>query len=171
MARSLQRTPGNQVFESSPCVALDRHDTPIMAEETGRCMAQIDDDHWLLPVGDLGHTGIVSGQPLSHQDDNTYVRSSSSTCRRCSVADVPKGRPQSAGIGARAGRTPLCHRARSHGGDELNRIVDGPIYGWPFASYGRTCGDVNGCTDEDLRNPLNQHLGPMTVGFLQDLHD
>jgi cytochrome c2 len=150
------------VFESRPCVSLGGDGQPIMAEESGGRMILLDEHHVLLTLGDLGHTGIITGPAFSQSDDNTYGKTILIDLNTREFSVYTKGHRNPQGLARAPDGVIYSTEHGPNGGDELNVIVKGNNYGWPIVSYGRTCDDVNACTGDDtlyLRNPLNQHLG------------
>jgi len=150
------------VFESQPCVSPGGDGQPIMAEESGGRMVLLAEHLLLLTLGDLGHTGIITGQAFSQNDDNTYGKTILIDLNTREFSVYTKGHRNPQGLARAPDATIYSTEHGPNGGDELNVIVEGNNYGWPAVSYGRTCDDADTCTEDDtlyLRNPLNQHLG------------
>jgi glucose/arabinose dehydrogenase len=142
-----------------------------MAEEAGGRMIALSDHAVLVTLGDLGHTGIVTGSAVAQRDDTQYGKMILIDLDTRDWRAYTKGHRNPQGLARASDGTIYSTEHGPNGGDELNLIVEGGNYGWPLVSYGRTCNDVNECTDKDglyLRNPLNQHLGSHN-GFIRPL--
>ncbi len=124
------------LFTSEPCVGVKDKGTPFALHMTGGRMAVLDDAHVLLNVGDFQHDGRNSDAPWAQMDDVDYGKTHRINVDTGAAAVFSKGHRNNQGLTlAEDGRIWALEHG-PQGGDELNLIVEGGNYGWPFATLG-----------------------------------
>lgn len=123
------------LYETKPCLKTVGSFDDL---EAGGRMAWLPDRTLLLTTGDFGFDGVTA-QPLSQQLDNDYgkiLRLDDKGGRE--FYSIGHRNPQGLVV-ARDGRIWETEHG-PQGGDEINLIVKGGNYGWPFATYGTQYG-------------------------------
>jgi cytochrome c2 len=123
------------IYETKPCLKPEGSFEDI---EAGGRLAWLPDRTLLLTVGDFGFDGLTS-RPLSQLMDNDYgkiLRLDLKGGRE--IYSIGHRNPQGLVV-ARDGRIWETEHG-PQGGDEINLIVKGGNYGWPFATYGTQYG-------------------------------
>jgi cytochrome c2 len=118
------------VFETQPCLPGESIDDI----ETGGRLAWTREGVLLLSVGDHGFDGRKT-PALAQQEDNDYgkvLQLDLSGGRE--IFSIGHRNPQGLTVDG-DGRVWLSEHG-PRGGDELNHVVKGGNYGWPFATYG-----------------------------------
>jgi cytochrome c2 len=134
--------PFRTVLTTKPCITfnLPGYENVFEGHFSGGRIARLDGHQVLFSTGDLGWTG-VRGYPAVSQDDD-------STLGKILLVDVPTNEVS---IFAKGVRNPegltIDSKGRiwetengPRGGDELNLVVKGENYGWPFSTYGTDYG-------------------------------
>lgn len=123
------------LYETQPCLKPTGAFDDI---EVGGRLAWMPDRSLLLSTGDFGFDGLTSA-PLSQQLDNDYgkiLQLDGKGGRE--IYSIGHRNPQGLVV-ARDGRIWESEHG-PQGGDEINLIVKGGNYGWPFATYGTQYG-------------------------------
>ncbi len=132
------------LFESQPCLPTvgenHRHGIPVVGYFGGGRMAMLGDNELLLTVGDFGFDGVASPWMVSQDLTNSYgktlrirISDGSST-----VFTFGQRNPQGLYVGSDGRIWSTEHGPQ--GGDELNLLVEGANYGWPYATFGTDYG-------------------------------
>ena len=131
------------LFESRPCLPLNV-DNPrgprFEGLESGGRMLRFDADTLLLSLGDHGFDGLNRREALAQDPAASFGKllRLSTTDGSATVHTLGHRNPQ--GLLRAADGTLWELEHGPHGGDELNRIVEGRNYGWPRVSYGTDYG-------------------------------
>ena len=123
------------LYDTHPCLKPTGSFDDI---EMGGRLAWMHDRSLLLTTGDFGFDGITSA-PLSQQMDNDYgkiLQLDGKGGRE--IYSIGHRNPQGLVV-ARDGKIWETEHG-PQGGDEINLIVKGGNYGWPFATYGTQYG-------------------------------
>ena len=123
------------LYETKPCLKATGTFDDL---EAGGRMAWLPDHTLLLTTGDFGLDGLKS-EPLSQQMDNDYgkILHFDATGGH-EFYSIGHRNPQGLVV-ARDGRIWETEHG-PQGGDEINLIVKGGNYGWPFVTYGTEYG-------------------------------
>lgn len=124
------------VFTSEPCVGVKQKGTPFALHMTGGRMAVLDDAHVLLNVGDFQHDGRNSDAPWAQMDDVDYGKTHRINVDTGAATVFSKGHRNNQGLTVADDGRIWALEHGPQGGDELNLLVEGGNYGWPYASYG-----------------------------------
>jgi cytochrome c2 len=128
------------LFESQPCLQLNRVIKAGPFLQMGGSMALFDATHVLLGLGDHAFDGI-NAQPAAPQDPGADYG-------KTLLIDLDSGEKQIFSIGHRnshgavmtAAGTVWMTEMGPQGGDELNRIQRAMNYGWPNVTFGTQYG-------------------------------
>lgn len=127
------RSGWDTLFDSSPCLPFAETDT--VSNHAGGSLARAPGGGLLVTVGDMDRSGIEGG-PVPPQDDDTDYGKIHRIGPDGQVEVHSKGHrnPEGLAVGRDGSVWSTEHGPR--GGDELNLVVAGRNYGWPFATYG-----------------------------------
>ena len=115
-------------FVSKPCV-------PISAvQHTAGRFAVIDKNSVYVSIGDLGYSDIDKRSERGNLG-SIFKLSAKSAVR------ISQGHRNPQGIVLFDKKTLMAAEHGPRGGDELNVIIEGSDYGWPFVTYGEPYGD------------------------------
>lgn len=132
------------LYETTPCLPVGgeqrRRGIPFVGYFGGGRMALLSSDTLLLTVGDFGFDGLASV--------HAYAQDPSASYGKTVAINIADGRNTFFTIGHRnpeglyidSSATIWSTEHGPQGGDELNRLVQGANYGWPFATYGTDYG-------------------------------
>ena len=124
------------VFETQPCLPMKPRHSPFGGHQAGGRMQWIDERRLLLTVGDHERDGYWSDDMVSQDAQVSYGKTL--------VVDVETGAASVHTLGHRNPQGLYIDDAGNawstehgpKGGDELNLLVEGRNYGWPFVTYG-----------------------------------
>ena len=125
------------VFESQPCIGAG---TPFDDSETGGKLALMQDGVLLLTLGDHGYAGLDGRTPFAQDALSDYgkILAIDPATGGRSIFSRGHRNPQGLTV-ARDGRIWSSEHG-PQGGDEINLIVEGRNYGWPYVTYGTNYG-------------------------------
>jgi len=124
------------LFDSQPCI---KPAEPFDDSETGGRLAWADGS-LLVTVGDHGFAGLNGDTPHSQNDDVDYGKILKIDPVSGVYSIFSRGHRNAQGLTvARDGRIWSSEHG-PQGGDELNLIVEGENYGWPYVTYGTSYG-------------------------------
>lgn len=135
------------LYETTPCLPVRgehrRRGIPFVGYFGGGRMALLNADTLLLTVGDFGFDGLASVHAYSQDPSASYGKTV--------AIKIPDGRATIFTIGHRNSQGLYIDRSGTiwstehgpQGGDELNRLVQGANYGWPYATYGTDYGSFS----------------------------
>ena len=143
------------VYETVPCLPLDASAPVFNGHESGGRLVVAGPDAVLMTVGDHAFDGwnydrILSQDPASDYGKILLVSPSTGTAAHLSIGHR---NPQGLAVANDGSIWSTEHGPR--GGDELNLIVDGGNYGWPYVTYGVQYG----MTRWPLSETQNRHDG------------
>jgi cytochrome c2 len=122
------------MYETAPCLQIDIRN--FHGDESGGRLSLVDEGKVLLSVGDLSIDGLGGGAILSQDRGASYGKTIliDLDARRAETFSSGHRNPQ--GLHVASDGTVWLTEHGPRGGDELNRVVRGENYGWPFATYG-----------------------------------
>lgn len=135
------------LFETTPCLSLEGlsavHNP---TRDAGGRLVTLSDNEILLSVGRFGTDGgpdwrMVADYLKGPQSlDNSYGKTILIDVDKCTSRIYTIGHRNPEGMTVAPDGTVWLTEHGPRGGDELNRIVEGHNYGWPFVSYGTQYG-------------------------------
>ena len=130
------------IFETQPCISFADHQSHWdLIQSGGRIIASTRQDHIFLTIGVFGCNGL-------HEVDNATLQNKNSDYGRILEININNGLKTNISIGHRnpqgitfdsQGRLWSTEHGPK-GGDEVNLIVKGKNYGWPFVTNGTDYG-------------------------------
>jgi cytochrome c2 len=130
------------VFESHPCLAMKSTSWRIAGHQSGAKLALLDENRLIVAVGDHEYDG-VSGVPILPQDPtNSYGKTILVDLRTGAASVYSLGHRNAEGLGVTEDGQIWQAEHGPQGGDELNLILRGENYGWPYATYGSEYGQT-----------------------------
>jgi cytochrome c2 len=133
------------LYETTPCLPVRgegrRHGIPFVGYFGGGRMALLDAQTLLLTVGDFGFDGVASFEAHPQNPATSYGKTIAINIAdgRAALFTLGHRNPQGLYI-ERSSGTIWSTEHGPQGGDELNRLVRGANYGWPYATYGTDYG-------------------------------
>lgn len=135
--------PWRRLYETRPCLPLKAKSHPFAGHQAGGRMAWVSDTTFLLTVGDYEFDGLASADPLPQRPDNDYGKTLIISFRSGEARLYSRGHRNPQGLFAdESGRIWLTEHG-PEGGDELNLLVRGGNYGWPYETYGTQYGELD----------------------------
>lgn len=144
LLRGTAKQDWRTLFETTPCLPVSgqnrRHGIPFVGYFGGGRMALLNDRTLLLTVGDFGFDGLASVEAMAQDPATSYGKTL--------AIDIGDGHASLFTLGHRNPEGLFIDRSGviwstehgPQGGDELNRLVRGGNYGWPYATYGTDYG-------------------------------
>jgi cytochrome c2 len=131
-----QASDWKRLFRPEPCIAVDDASTkPFSGQQSGGRIVELDRDHLLVAYGDHEVDGYKSAN-FPQDPTSPYGKIWRIAKDGTSAAIYASGVRNPQGLFKdRRGRIWETEHG-PQGGDELNRIVEGANYGWPFQTYG-----------------------------------
>lgn len=146
--RGEEAGPGwRTLYETAPCLPVRgeqrRHGIPFAGYFGGGRMALLDPETLLLTVGDFGFDGVASAHAYSQDPAASYGKTIAINIAsgRATIFTLGHRNPQ--GLCIDQSGTIWSTEHGPQGGDELNRIVQGANYGWPYATFGTDYGSFS----------------------------
>ncbi|MFK4539652.1 glucose/arabinose dehydrogenase [Bradyrhizobium ottawaense] len=106
-------------------------------------MALLDADTLLLTVGDFGFDGLASVHAYPQDPPASYGKTIAINIRDGYPTIFTAGHRNPQGLYVDPSGTIWSTEHGPQGGDELNRLVRGANYGWPYATYGTDYGSFS----------------------------
>lgn len=124
------------LFETTPCLPLKDYGPVFMGQESGGRLGILPSGELLLTLGDQAFDGMLTEEMLAQEPDNSYgktliVDSVTGTSR---IFTLGHRNPQGLFVAPDGKIWSTEHGPK--GGDELNLLVEGANYGWPYVTYG-----------------------------------
>jgi cytochrome c2 len=124
------------VFESSPCLPPKAFGHVFMGQESGGRLAALPTGEVLLTLGDLQFDGIHA--------EAIYAQDPTASYGKTLLLDIDTGTSRIYTLGHRNPQglyvapdgTVWATEHGPRGGDELNLLVEGSNYGWPYVTFG-----------------------------------
>jgi cytochrome c2 len=135
------------LYETMPCLPVRgehrRHGIPFAGLFGGGRMALLDAQTILLTVGDFGFDGLASVDAYAQDPATSYGKTVAINIAdgRATIFTLGHRNPQ--GLYIDQSGTIWSTEHGPQGGDELNRLVRGANYGWPYATYGTDYGSFS----------------------------
>ncbi|MCK1341515.1 PQQ-dependent sugar dehydrogenase [Bradyrhizobium sp. 38] len=135
------------LYETTPCLPVRgehrRRGIPFVGYFGGGRMALLGTDTLLLTVGDFGFDGLASVHAYPQDPSVSYGKTIAINIRDGSAAIFTAGHRNPQGLYVDPFGTIWSTEHGPQGGDELNRLVRGANYGWPYATYGTDYGSFS----------------------------
>jgi aldose sugar dehydrogenase len=132
------------LYETTPCLPIHgehRHrGLPFAGHFGGGRMALLDRQTLLLTVGDFGFDGVSSDAVLPQDPATSYGKTLAINIADGRAIHFTLGHRNPQGLYIDSSGTVWSTEHGPQGGDELNRLVGGANYGWPYATYGTQYG-------------------------------
>lgn len=135
------------LYETVPCLPTRgeqrRHGIPFVGYLGGGRMALLDSRTLLLAVGDFGFDGVASDTAQSQDPTTSYGKTLAINIADGHATLFTLGNRNPQGLYIDQSGTVWSTEHGPRGGDELNRLVRGANYGWPYATYGTDYGSFS----------------------------
>jgi cytochrome c2 len=131
----IQASPWKRLFRPAPCIHINNASNLFSGHQSGGRIVEFDDDHLLVAYGDHefdGHVGPNFPQDAASPYGKIWKIAKDGSSAAIYASGVRN--PQGLFKDSRGWIWETEHGPQ--GGDELNRIVEGANYGWPFQTYG-----------------------------------
>jgi aldose sugar dehydrogenase len=139
----LNGSAGNQwktVYETAPCLPTKgkerRHGIPFLGYFGGGRMALLNPGTLLVTIGDFGFDGVASTEVQAQDPDTSYGKTIEIDLSDGRATMFTQGHRNPQGLFVDRSGTVWSTEHGPQGGDELNQLVAGGNYGWPYATYG-----------------------------------
>ncbi len=135
------------LYETTPCLPIRgegrRRGISFMGQFGGGRMALLDPQTVLLTVGDFGFDGVASLETPAQDPATSYGKTIAINIAdgRATLFTLGHRNPQ--GLFIDQSGTVWSTEHGPQGGDELNQLVRGKNYGWPYATYGTDYGSFS----------------------------
>lgn len=134
------------LYETTPCLPVRgehrRRGIPFVGYFGGGRMALLNSDTLLLTVGDFGFDGLASVHAYAQDPSVSYGKTIAINIADGRATIFTTGHRNPQGLFVDPSGTIWSTEHGPQGGDELNRLVQGGNYGWPFATYGTDYGSL-----------------------------
>lgn len=143
------------VYETVPCLPLDASAPVFNGHQSGGRIVVVGPDAVLVTVGDHAFDGWNYDRILSQDPAGDYGKILLVTPGTGTAAHLSIGHRNPQGLLVARDGSIWSTEHGPRGGDELNLIVDGGNYGWPYVTYGVQYG----MTRWPLSETQNRHDG------------
>jgi hypothetical protein len=124
------------VYKTSPCLALRQGDTSFKLFQSGGRMAKLSDTQLLVTVGDFGFDGRPGRDNLPQDMTYDHGKTISIDLETNESTIYSSGHRNQQGLHIDAQGQIWSTEHGPRGGDELNLLEEGVNYGWPTVTYG-----------------------------------
>ncbi|MEH2480383.1 cytochrome c2 [Nitrobacteraceae bacterium AZCC 2146] len=135
------------LYETTPCLPVRgegrRHGIPFVGYFGGGRMALLDAQTLLLTVGDFGFDGVAAVEAQAQNPATSYGKTVAINIADGRATPFTLGHRNPQGLYVDQSGTIWSTEHGPQGGDELNRLVRGANYGWPYATYGTDYGSFS----------------------------
>jgi len=135
------------LFETTPCLPVRGEDRrrgiPFVGYFGGGRMALLSPEALLLTVGDFGFDGLASVHAYPQDPTASYGKTMAINIADGRSTIFTMGHRNAEGLYVDRSGTIWSTEHGPQGGDELNRLVRGANYGWPYATYGTDYGSFS----------------------------
>lgn len=135
------------LYETTPCLPVHgerrRHGIPFVGYFGGGRMALLSADTLLLTIGDFGFDGLASVHAYAQDQVASYGKTVAINIADGRAAIFTTGHRNPEGLYVDRSGTIWSTEHGPQGGDEVNRLVRGGNYGWPYATYGTDYGTLS----------------------------
>ena len=132
------------LYETAPCLPIrgegSRRGVSFVGYFGGGRMALLDPQTLLLTVGEFGFDGVSSDEVLSQDPGNSYGKTLTINIADGRGTPFTLGHRNPEGLFIDQSGTIWSTEHGPQGGDELNQLVRGKNYGWPFETDGTDYG-------------------------------
>lgn len=128
------------LYETRPCLPMLTGDYPFVGIQVAGRMVQLDSMTILLAVGDMGFDGWNSPLNLPQDSLADYGKTIRIDVETGESRIYTYGHRNPQGLHVAPDGRIWSTEHGPQGGDELNLIVEGANYGWPFVTYGTDYG-------------------------------
>ena len=127
------------IYEAQPCLPLKERGHTFSGNQAAGRVVSYEEGTVLLSVGDSGFDGI-GGEMVIREPGSSHGKmiAIDPTTKAATTVSVGHRNPQ--GLHVDAEGTVWSTEHGPQGGDELNIIVKGEDYGWPYVTYGTKYG-------------------------------
>jgi cytochrome c2 len=147
------------LYETTPCLPVRgehrRRGIPFVGYFGGGRMALLDSQTLLLTVGDFGFDGVASDAALPQDSAASYGKTLAINIADGHATLFTLGHRNPQGLYIDQSGTLWSTEHGPRGGDELNRLIRGANYGWPYATFGTDYGSLSW----PLNKPELEQLG------------
>ena len=130
----------DDVYKTTPCLALREGDSPFTGHQSGGRMAKLSDTQLLVTVGDFGFDGRPGRDSLPQDTTYDYGKTILVNLETNESRIYSFGHRNPQGLHIDANGRIWSTEHGPEGGDELNLVEEGVDYGWPTVSYGTDYG-------------------------------
>jgi cytochrome c2 len=150
-------SPWTTLYETSPCLPLREggRGNPFGGQQYGGRLAWLDEDTFLLTVGDHEYDGWNAPELYPQDPNGSYGRILAIDSHSGASRTFSLGHRNPQGLYIDPNHTIWSTEHGPQGGDELNRIVPERNYGWPHV----TLGTQYGTHDWPLSEQQGRHDG------------
>lgn len=135
------------LYETTPCLPIRgerrRHGIPFVGYFGGGKMALLNENTLLLTVGDFGFDGLASLDVQSQDPTTSYGKTIAVDIASGNATLFTLGHRNPEGLYIGQSGTIWSTEHGPQGGDELNRLIRGANYGWPYATDGTDYGSFS----------------------------
>jgi cytochrome c2 len=123
------------LFETEPCLPIKKIGAPFSGHVSGGRLALLDVDTLLFSTGDLGWDGYNSSPAFSQEEGSDYGKIISIDLASGEKTIISSGLRNAQGLTVDSDKRIWATDHGMEGGDELNLILPGANYGWPYATF------------------------------------
>lgn len=145
------------ILETNPCLPYGANSTsPMISNRNGGRLAILEPGKLLLSTGDNQYDGVDNVELYPQRDDIPYGKLLLIDLNSFDVTIFSKGHRNPQGLLVDSKQRVWVTEHGPRGGDELNYVIEGGNYGWPFVTLGTNYGSYSW--------PLNPEQG-RHIGF------
>ena len=128
------------IYDTKPCLPLNATKASFGGKQVGGRMVQLDEQTILLSVGDEEFDGWNAKLNLPQDPTADWGKTIRINTNTGTSSIYTSGHRNPQGLLAMSNGEIWLTEHGPRGGDELNLLVEGANYGWPFATYGTEYG-------------------------------
>ncbi|WP_407122594.1 PQQ-dependent sugar dehydrogenase [Bradyrhizobium sp. STM 3561] len=135
------------LYETTPCLPVRgehrRRGIPFVGYFGGGRLALLNAEALLLAIGDFGFDGLASVHAYAQDPTASYGKTVAINIADGRSTLFTSGHRNPQGLYVDRSGTIWATEHGPQGGDELNRLVKGANYGWPYVTYGTDYGSFS----------------------------
>jgi cytochrome c2 len=133
------------LFRTQPCLPIGGsvRGVPFAGLEAGGRLSWLNGERLLMTTGDHQFDGLNRKEAVAQDDQFDYGKTLVIDVTTGSASRFTKGHRNPQGLLVEADGHVWSTEHGPRGGDELNLLVSGGNYGWPYASYGTDYGGLS----------------------------